>query len=175
MTKEVNQKILYLVLIFMVGAVVGYIYEVIFCLIQDHQLINRGVLYGPYLPIYGAGAVLIYLLKPLKKHPVLFFISVMLTTGILEYVIGLYCLKINHTKLWDYTGLFLNIQGLVCLRSVVSFGIGGLILIYIVDPLLEKIVLKMKQNTKLAICSTFILILITDIILSIKFRTPPGP
>lgn len=175
MTKEVNQKILYLVLIFMVGAVVGYIYEVIFCLIQDHQLVNRGVLYGPYLPIYGAGAVLIYLLKPLKKHPVLFFISVMLTTGILEYVIGLYCLKINHTKLWDYTGLFLNIQGLVCLRSVVSFGIGGLILIYIVDPLLEKIVLKMKQNTKLAICSTFILIFITDIILSIKFRTPPGP
>ena len=96
-------------------------------------------------------------------------------TGILEYVIGLYCLKISHTKLWDYTGLFLNIQGLVCLRSIITFGIGGLILIYIIDPLLEKIVLKMKQNTKLAICSTFILIFITDIILSIKFRTPPGP
>ncbi len=175
MTKEVNQKVLYLVLIFMVGAVVGYIYEVIFCLIQDHQLINRGVLYGPYLPIYGVGAVFIYLLKPLKKHPVLFFISVMLTTGILEYAIGLYCLKVSHTKLWDYTGLFLNIQGLVCLRSVVSFAIGGLILIYIVDPLLEKAVTKISKNTELAICSTFILIFITDIILSIKFRTPPGP
>ena len=59
MRKEVNQKILYLILIFMIGAVVGYIYEVIFYLIQDHQLINRGVLYGPYLPIYGAGAVFI--------------------------------------------------------------------------------------------------------------------
>ena len=175
MTKEVNQKILYLVLIFMVGAVVGYIYEVIFYLIQDHQLINRGVLYGPYLPIYGAGAVFIYFLKPLKKHPILLFISSMLITGILEYIIGLYCLKINNIRLWEYTGLFMNIQGLLCLRSVITFAIGGLILIYIVDPLLEKIVLKMKQNTKLAICSTFILIFITDIILSIKFRTPPGP
>ena len=175
MRKEVNQKILYLILIFMIGAVVGYIYEVIFCLIQDHQLVNRGVLYGPYLPIYGAGAVLIYLLKPLKKHPVLFFISVMLTTGILEYVIGLYCLKVSHTKLWDYTGLFLNIQGLVCLRSIVSFAIGGLILIYIVDPLLEKIVTKTSKNTIPALCSIFILIFITDIILSINFRTPPGP
>lgn len=175
MAKEVNQKVLYLVLIFIIGAVVGYIYEVIFYLLQDHQLINRGVLYGPYLPIYGAGAVFIYLLKPLKKHPVLFFISVMLTTGILEYAIGLYCLKVSHTKLWDYTGLFLNIQGLVCLRSVVSFAIGGLILIYIVDPLLEKAVTKISKNIELAICSTFILIFITDIILSIKFRTPPGP
>ncbi len=175
MAKEVNKKILYLVLIFVVGAVVGYIYEVIFYLLQDHQLINRGVLYGPYLPIYGAGAVLIYLLKPLKKHPALFFISVMLITGILEYVIGLYCLKVNHTKLWDYTGLFLNIQGLVCLRSIISFAIGGLILIYIVDPLLEKKVTEISGNTELAICSTFILIFITDIILSINFRTPPGP
>ena len=175
MTKEVNQKILYLILIFMIGAVVGYIYEVIFYLIQDHQLINRGVLYGPYLPIYGAGAVFIYFLKPLKKHPILLFISSMLITGILEYIIGLYCLKINNIRLWEYTGLFMNIQGLVCLRSVITFAIGGLILIYIVDPLLEKKVLKMKQNTKLAICSTFILIFITDIILSINFRTPPGP
>lgn len=175
MTKEVNQKVIYLVLIFMIGAVVGYIYEVMFYLLQDHQLINRGVLYGPYLPIYGAGAVFIYLLKPLKKHPVLFFISVMLITGILEYAIGLYCLKVSNTKLWDYTGLFLNIQGLVCLRSVVSFAIGGLILIYIVDPLLEKAVNKINKNTELVICSTFIIIFITDIILSIKFRTPPGP
>ena len=145
MRKEVTQKILYLILIFMIGAVVGYIYEVIFYLIQDHQLINRGVLYGPYLPIYGAGAVFIYFLKPLKKHPILLFISSMLITGILEYIIGLYCLKINNIRLWEYTGLFMNIQGLVCLRSVITFAIGGLILIYIVDPLLEKIVTKIKK------------------------------
>ena len=123
MRKEVNQKILYLILIFMIGAVVGYIYEVIFYLIQDYQLINRGVLYGPYLPIYGAGAVFIYFLKPLKKHPILLFISSMLITGILEYIIGLYCLKINNIRLWEYTDLFMNIQGLVCLRSVITFAI----------------------------------------------------
>lgn len=175
MRKEVNQKILYLILIFIIGAVVGYIYEVIFYLIQDHQLINRGVLYGPYLPIYGAGAVFIYFLKPLKKHPILLFISSMLITGILEYIIGLYCLKINNIRLWEYTGLFMNIQGFVCLRSVITFAIGGLILIYIVDPLLEKIVTKTSKNTIPALCSIFILIFITDIILSINFRTPPGP
>ena len=99
----------------------------------------------------------------------------MLITGILEYIIGLYCLKINNIRLWEYTGLFMNIQGFVCLRSVITFAIGGLILIYIVDPLLEKIVTKTSKNTIPALCSIFILIFITDIILSINFRTPPGP
>lgn len=172
---EVKKKILYLILIFIVGAFVGYIYEVIFCIVQDHELVNRGVLYGPYLPIYGAGAVFIYFLKPLKKHPVLLFISVMLITGILEYIIGFLVLDFWDKRLWDYTGLFLNIGGFVCIRSVISFAIGGLILMYLVDPILEKFVNKISNRSELTICTTFILIFLVDIILSINFRTPPGP
>lgn len=173
--EEVKEKILYLILIFIVGAFVGYVYEVIFCIVQDHELVNRGVLYGPYLPIYGAGAVFIYFLKPLKKHPVLLFISVMLITGILEYIIGFCLFEFCGKRLWDYTGLLLNIGGFVCIRSVISFAIGGLILIYIVEPLLEKFVNKISNRYELIICASFVLIFLVDIILSINFRTPPSP
>ena len=170
--RELYQKLIYLLAIFTVGAIVGYLYEVIFYYFTEHIISNRGVLYGPWLPIYGAGAVLIYFLKPLKKHPIILFISMMLVTGILEYVVGLYCLKVSNVKLWDYTGLFLNIQGLVCLRSVISFAIGGLILIYLIEPYLDKKINKISIH-KLSIASfIFISIFLTDILLSTIYRTP---
>ena len=72
--KNIIDKILYNFIIFLLGAVTGYIYEVIFYYITLGILNNWGVLYGPYLPIYGIGAVLLSKLKPLKKKPILLFI-----------------------------------------------------------------------------------------------------
>ena len=63
----------YLLLIFFAGCIIGWIYEEIFYWITEGLLRNRGILYGPWLPIYGIGALGIYSMKPLKKHPVLLF------------------------------------------------------------------------------------------------------
>ena len=67
-------RLCYLFLIFLAGCLVGWIYEEIFYWFTEGMLRNRGVLYGPWLPIYGIGALGIYGLKPLKKHPVLLFL-----------------------------------------------------------------------------------------------------
>lgn len=88
---------------------------------------NRGELYGPWLPIYGTGTLGIYLLKPWRKRPLLVFVLCVIITGVVGYVIGIVALEIFELRLWDYRGRFLNIGGLVCLRSVVSFGILGLV------------------------------------------------
>lgn len=133
-----------LLLIFFIGAITGFFYEVIFYYFTENRLDNAGILFGPWLPIYGFGALFISLIPPfVKKYPVLLFLGCILITGILEYIVGFISLNIFDKKLWDYAGLFLNIDGFVCLRSVLTFAIGGLFLVYIIEPFIAKI-----QNDK---------------------------
>ena len=159
------------IIVFFIGAFVGWIYEVIFYYFTDGKLINRGVLFGPWLPIYGTGAILIYFFKFFKKNPIILFLSIMIITGILEYLVGYFFLKFFDMKLWDYDGLLFNIHGLVCLRSVITFAIGGMVLIYLVDPIIEKIIKKQSKVLNIAVV-VLVFLFIVDTILSLLFRTP---
>ena len=69
--KQKTNRLCYLFLVFLTGCLVGWINETVFCRITEGMLRNRGILYGPWLPIYGIGALGIYAMKPVKKHPVL--------------------------------------------------------------------------------------------------------
>lgn len=172
-TLNKSEKIKYYIFIFIVGGIVGYIYEEIFFLIEDHILVNRGFLYGPFLPVYAWGALLMaLLLKKFKKNPILVFLLAMLVTGILEYFTGFFMLEIWHKRWWDYTGLFLNIGGHVCLRSIISFGIGGLLLMYIVDPLLTKGIKKYNSNALNILIIIFGVLYVLDSALSFILRNP---
>ncbi|MGN0992322.1 MAG: putative ABC transporter permease [Bacilli bacterium] len=158
-------------LIFFIGSVVGYIYEVIFYLLFDHELVNRGFLYGPYLPVYGFGAViLVFLLKRFKKNPLVVFLLAMFVTGVVEYFTGYLMWQIYHKMWWDYTGLFLNIDGYVCLRSVLTFGIGGILLIYLIEPLVCKFISSVKKKKVYSVSYLFLFIIIFDFVLTIMFR-----
>ena len=129
MNKKV-ESMCYLFLIFLTGCMVGWIYDEIYYWITEGMLRNRGILYGPWLPIYGIGALGIYEMKPLKKNPVLLFIVCALITGIVEYIIGYIGIHFLDLRLWDYRGLFLNLDGIICFRSVVCFAVMGLIFHY---------------------------------------------
>ncbi|MEG0026386.1 MAG: putative ABC transporter permease [Bacilli bacterium] len=160
-------------LFFMIGSIVGWIYEVIFYLIQDHQFYNRGFLYGPYLPIYGYGTVLMILfLKKFKNNIFILFIMAVLISGILEYATGMIMWQIWHQKWWDYTGLFLNIDGFVCLRSVVSFGIAGTFLISVVEPFLMKIYNNFQGNIINLLFYGLSIVFLIDNIITFIFRHP---
>ena len=172
MKEETINKLLYLILIFISGAFAGYIYEVIFYYFTEGSLANRGILFGPWLPIYGVGCVLLYYLKPFKKNPLLLFFLCMLVTGVVEYIIGLISIYIFDMRLWDYRGLFMNIQGIVCLRSVVSFGIGGLLFHYLLEPWLEKKFKRVHFSTEKKLATIFVLLFMLDVIMSYFFRNP---
>ena len=148
-------------LIFFAGSFAGYIYEVIFYLLFDHELVNRGFLYGPYLPVYGFGAViLVFLLKRFKKNPLVVFLFAMFVTGVVEYFTGYLMWQIYHKMWWDYTGLFLNIDGYVCLRSVLTFGIGGILLIYLIEPLICKFISNIKKKVYRVSCLLLFIIIL---------------
>lgn len=160
-----------LFLIFFLGCVVGYVYEEIFYFFADGYLYNRGFLYGPYLPVYGVGAILIYLLlNRFKKQPLLVFLLSFVITGVVEYLTGFWMLEVYHKRWWDYTGLFLNIDGFVCFRSVFTFAIAALALIYVFVPLIDKLINKMGKKASFVLSLTIGIIMIIDLILTLLFR-----
>lgn len=83
-----ENKLDYIFLIFLTGCLSGWVYEVILCWCIDVFFQNRGVLYGPWLPIYGFGTLIMYSMKSFKKHPALLFLLCGLSAGIVEYITG---------------------------------------------------------------------------------------
>lgn len=159
-------------LVFLTGCLVGWIYEEIFYWITEGMLRNRGILYGPWLPIYGVGALGIYAMKPLKRRPVLLFFLCVAVTGIVEYIIGYVGIHWLGIRLWDYRGLFWNLDGIICLRSVVSFGILGLGFHYILEPMAEKGLRKASPAVVHKVCLLILAVFLIDCVLSALFRVP---
>ena len=175
MTEKTEQKadqLCYLFLIFLTGCLVGWIYEEIFYWVTEGMLRNRGILYGPWLPIYGVGAMAIYAMKPVKKRPVLLFLLCAAASGIVEYIIGYAGLYFFGLRLWDYRGLLLNIDGIICLRSVLSFALMGLVFHYWLEPAAGRRVKKMHPGTVHRVCLVLLLLFLADCVLSALFRTP---
>lgn len=162
----------YLFPVFLTGCFAGWIYEEIFYWITEGMLRNRGVLYGPWLPIYGIGTLSIYAMKPLKQKPVLLILLCALVTGVVEYIIGYISIRCFGMRLWDYRGLFLNLNGIICFRSIVSFTVMGMAFLYILEPLLKRLAGKAKRKTIAALCLFLAILFLADYVLSALFRTP---
>jgi len=146
MVVEKENNLVKLAILFYMCSIIGYIYEMILCLIYNGKFLSHGILYGPWLPIYGTGALLISLLNKYRKHPILIFILSFFITGILEYICGFLLLKFLNLRLWDYRSWFLNIKGFVSLFSSIGFAIGGLIIIYGLLPLIKMIIKKINNK-----------------------------
>jgi uncharacterized membrane protein len=122
---------------FVLYSIVGWIWESAYCTVIEHKWQNRGFLYGPYCPIYGTGIVGIMLLW----HTVLergetpawyqVFLVVMVGSAILEYATHWALEKLFHAYWWDYSNMPLNLNGRICLPASVFFGLGGLLVVYV--------------------------------------------
>ena len=135
------------------AGVFGFIYEFIFYFINSgfKTFYYRGSNFLPWINIYATGSIMILLLTyKIKKKPILVFIISMLTTGILEYFSGYFMYKFNGgIRCWDYRHEILskiNIDGFVCLRSVLIFGLSALLLMYLVLPLFMYILKKSNKT-----------------------------
>ena len=126
-------------LLFMIYSFAGWCMEVIGKLIQYKRFINRGFLIGPYCPIYGTGAILItFLLKSFTSNPLVLFIMAILVCGTLEYLTSFFMEKLYHARWWDYSQKKFNINGRVCLDTIIPFGLLGLFIMYVSNPFLIK-------------------------------------
>ena len=178
-----KQKITLICLLIVISGVIGWVYEYFFYYMNSgfKQFYMRGANFLPWINIYAYGAFLIIGITYSKREkPLQVFLLSMLVTGILEYFSG-YILygKLGWTKCWDYNQEILNfgnIGGYVCLRSVLVFGLSGLALMYLILPVLSKIVRSKYINIifiiSVIICSIFILDEIYNLVIAHIFHLP---
>ena len=157
-----------LILIFFIISFIGWLWEVTLHLVGDGVFVNRGVLHGPILPIYGIGCVMILVfLYRFRKSPWKLFLLSIILCGILEYSASFILEKVmNGTKWWDYTGYFLNINGRICLEGLLIFGLGGVAVVYFIIPILDNYIRKINSKYLVILCIAFISLYIIDLIYS---------
>lgn len=140
-------------MMFYIFSMVGWIWEVILGFVTTGEFVNRGALHGPWLPLYGAGCVLILvLLRKLTKKPVLFFITTMILCGFIEYTTAWYLETFKSLRWWYYDGFFMNLHGRICLEGLLVFGLGGSAVTYFAAPILDNLINKIPKKICITIC-----------------------
>ena len=154
-------------MIIVIGGVFGFLYEYLFYFFNGgmKEFYYRGGNFLPWINIYATGSVMIYILSyKYRKNPLKVFLISVISTGLLEYFSGLGIYIIGDgLRYWDYNTEILNfgnINGFVCLRSVMFFGLSALLLMYVIVPFCFHVASRSNKKVFLivtiSICSIFL-------------------
>lgn len=156
-----------LILLFFTFSGFGWVWEVILHIIEDGMIINRGILAGPWLPIYGFGGILILcILKKWREQPLHLFGLIPLLCGIIEYLTSVALEILFGVRWWDYSDMLFQIQGRVCVEGLIVFSFGGLFVVYAAAPLLDNHLQKLSGRTRVILCTLFLLLFMGDVVYS---------
>lgn len=163
-----NTILLYFVY-FIIYSVIGWIVETFYMLILTKKLSDRGFLIGPYCPIYGSGSIMMILyLTQYKDNVITVFILGLVICSILEYLTSYVMEKLFNTRWWDYSYAKFNLNGRICGENCLLFGFGGVVVIYILQPLLSGLLGLVPSNIINIISIIILIIFIVDIVISLN-------
>lgn len=172
-------------LLFLFFCIIGWIYEVSLALIYGYGYVNRGFLFGPYLPLYGFGALLLIVcLQKLMKRsiragrfsitPLIVFLLIVLITSVLEYVVGFLLEIVFNQRFWDYSTYTYQLHGRICLSASIRFGIGGMIFLYLLVPLFTIMINKIPPKRRFLLAMAVILVMAADFIFTLYWASNYG-
>lgn len=168
--KRLEQIFVDCIFIFLTGAAIGWVYEVLLHVVTDGTFVNRGILHGPWLPIYGMGCLILVGLRWLiGKRSVLFFAVSVVACGVIEYVTSWIMEVIYHTRWWDYSDCMFNLNGRIFLGGLLGFGVAGYLFAYGVFPILTKQYRKIPGKVQRWIAFLFLAVFLADMVLSLLF------
>lgn len=135
-----------LIIYFIIYSFVGWVLESVYKSILQKKLVNSGFLAGPFCPIYGYGALIMYLsLKDVTNNIFILFIYGLVALSVFEYIVGLFLELVFKTKYWDYSNNKFNIHGRVCLLNSFYWGILGIVFMRLIHPLVANVVAKIPD------------------------------
>lgn len=134
-----------LAFLFLIGSVLGWILELLFRNLtqRPEKIVNPGFCTGPYLPIYGFGLCALYLLASLEQYSlvpdpfwnkVMLFAAMAVGMTLIEYLAGVFCLKYLKVRLWDYSDLWGNVQGIICPLFSFFWAVLGAMYYFLIHP-----------------------------------------
>ena len=166
---KLREELTILFWIFIIGSIAGFIFEITVVLFQKgHFELRQGLIYGPFIPVYGIGAMLYYVVldKFKLKNKLQIFLITMLLGGLTEYLCSFMQEKLFGTISWDYSYLPFNIQGRTSLLHCIYWGIGGILYVTYIEPLIEKMREKINKNIIRIITIILAIFMIFDITIS---------
>lgn len=157
-----------ILLYFAIYSFLGWCVESIYKSILDKKLVNSGFLYGPFCPIYAFGAIIMALiLTKLPNNVFIIFISSTILLTVWEYIVGVLLEKIFKTKYWDYSHLKFNINGRVCLKNSIYWGLLGVAFTFVIHPFIKQYVDMIPEKTLTYVNIVAYTVLITDVVISV--------
>lgn len=153
--------------LFMIYSFLGWLMEVMLTIVRDKKFVNRGFLVGPYCPIYGYGCLFItILLKRYLEEPIALFLMAVVICSILEYMTSYVMEKLFNARWWDYSKKKFNLNGRICLETMIPFGILGVIVMYFINPFFLKVLMSFSDIFLEIIAVILFIIYIVDTIIT---------
>lgn len=154
------------VLLFFFYSAAGWCLESLYCSIGEKRLINRGFLTGPLCPIYGTAALVLIILiyNPFKDKPLVVFMLGIILCDIVEFITSLIMEKLFAARWWDYTYELLNIQGRICLKHSLYWGVISIAFVKVLHPAVENLYNKINSDNLIYILIAVLAIFIVDVI-----------
>lgn len=163
-------------LYFVLYSILGWCYEVFLeVVVYRWGFSNRGVLFGPWCVVYGFGALILLLtLGPLQRRPirigrvsitpVLVFLGIVVVTTVVELLASYIMEWTTGGWLWDYTRFAWNFQGRVALNPSIRFGIGGMVFLYVLQPLFRRLTDSLDNRLLSAVTGVLAALMAADVV-----------
>lgn len=166
---SLNFDILTFFIIFYVYCFLGWCFESCYVSLKNKKWVNRGFINGPFLPIYGTGAVIIlFSTVPVMRSPILVFIVSVVMATLLEFITGCVMERLFKVKYWDYSNNFLNYKGYICFKSSVAWGFMGMLVTYVINEPIAKIITSLSQVTATLFVCVVTIFFVVDFVESFK-------
>lgn len=135
------------ILFFFLYSFMGWVWESCYVSVKERRLVNRGFMHGPFLPLYGSGAVMVLLCTMgVRDHIILVFALGMTGATALEFITGVVMESIFHVKYWDYSKQKLNLKGYICPAASLCWGCFSVLMVFVVHPPVESAVLMLPDH-----------------------------
>lgn len=165
-------------LLFLTYSCAGWAMEIVVTLLQKHRITNRGFFIGPLCPIYGVGALIGTIAIGHVENIIAIFCVSVVGAGLLEYSTSFLMEKIFRVRWWDYTDQPFNINGRICLGALLGFGVAGILVIRVFNPLLfaafDSIPPELLSTIAIILAILFAIDVICSLILICGFRVTVG-
>ncbi len=164
-----NYTIIQWIAFFLIYGFIGWCYESVYVSIKHKRWVNRGFMRGPFLPLYGSGAVVMLIVTiPFRDNLLFTYLAGCVGATALEYVTGVTMEALFKIRYWDYSNRKLNFQGHICLVATLAWGAFTILMTKGIHAPIERMVLEMPQIVVSVIVILVSVVCIVDFSLSFK-------
>ena len=147
----------------------GWCFESTYVSLKQKKLVNRGFMRGPFLPLYGTGAIMMLVVSmPFQDNVFLTYLAGVVGATILEYITGVTMEALFKVRYWDYSNQPFNFQGQICLGSSIAWGFLTILMTRVVHKPIESFVLSIPMNVLTIVTSIITIYIVADFTLSFK-------